>query len=167
MWWEEFQKMRVWSAMAGIVAMVGAVLAAPAAHAQTGSGNLIVNGNAEAGYCTTDWNAATTLPGWSITAGSPDVICSSAGSFSYPSGSVGKAFFAPGNQGDGAIAQTVNVASAASAIDGGGVTYTLDGWLGGWGSYAGLILPTLTQHGERGLVGPNLAIRRGFQHRPQ
>ncbi|MFE3187877.1 alkaline phosphatase family protein [Nocardia sp. NPDC059240] len=130
--------MRVWSALAGIVAMVGAVMAAPAAQAQTSSGNLIVNGDAEAGYCTTDWNAATTLPGWSITSGSPDVICSSAGSFTYPSSPTpGKAFFAPGNQGDGAIAQTVNVASAASAIDGGGVTYNLEGWLGGWGSYAG------------------------------
>jgi len=66
----------------------------------------------------------------------PDL--SSAGTFGYPAGgSADPAFFAPGNQGDGSIEQTVNVSSAATAIDAGGVGYNLGGWLGGWTSYAG------------------------------
>jgi hypothetical protein len=78
------------------------------------------------------------MPGWTIVSGSPDVVCSSAGSFTYPAGgSPDQAFYAPGDQGDGMIEQTVNVSSGASAIDGGGVDYNLSGWLGGWTSYAG------------------------------
>ncbi|MFC0544084.1 alkaline phosphatase family protein [Kutzneria chonburiensis] len=113
-------------------------LAGAPAFAATSSGNLIVGGDAEAGYCTNDWHAATTVPGWTVTAGSPDVICYSAGSFGHPANPLpGKAFLAPGDQGDGTISQTVDVSSAAAAIDGGGVTYDLSGWLGGWTTYAG------------------------------
>jgi hypothetical protein len=114
------------------------VLAGTPAYAATGSGNLIVGGDAEAGYCTTDWHAATTVPGWTIAGGSPDVICYSAGAFGHPADPApGKAFLAPGDQGDATMSQTVDVSSAAQAIDGGGVTYDLSGWLGGWTTYAG------------------------------
>jgi hypothetical protein len=114
-----------------------ALIGAPA-FAATGSGNLIVGGDAEAGYCTNDWHAATTVPGWTVTSGSPDVVCYTAGSFGHPTNPApGKAFLAPGDQGDGVISQTVDVSSAAQAIDGGGVTYDLSGWLGGWTTYAG------------------------------
>ena len=126
------------SALLGIVALVAASLAsAPPASAAT-SGNLIVNGGLTAGTCTTDWGAATTLPGWTIVSGSPDLICSSVGSIGYPAGGTpDPAFYAPGNQGDGTVEQTVNVSSAAGAIDGGSATYNLGGWLGGWTTYAG------------------------------
>jgi hypothetical protein len=48
---------------------------APPAWAATTGANLIVGGDAEAGVCTTDWHAATTMPDWTVTANSPDVMC--------------------------------------------------------------------------------------------
>jgi hypothetical protein len=39
------------------------------------SGNLLAGGDANAGYCTHDWNAASTIPGWTVTQGSPNVMC--------------------------------------------------------------------------------------------
>ncbi|MBF9072092.1 alkaline phosphatase family protein [Streptacidiphilus fuscans] len=135
---------RIWRALSAVVALLGALLVVTPAHAATTSGNLIVNGDAEAGYCTKDWTAATTMPGWTVLSGSPDVVCYSAGSFSHPSTPApGNAFFAPGNQGDGAMEQTVDVSSAASAIDAGGVSYNLSGWLGGWTTYAGYVQVSL------------------------
>ena len=81
-----------WSAAAGSVgvalllaatqgtAAAGAAASAPARGMPAGngpgwSGNLIADGNASAGYCTRDWNAATTIPGWGIRTGSPNVVC--------------------------------------------------------------------------------------------
>lgn len=134
-----------WRALGCVLALLCALLAAvPTASAATTSGNLIVNGDAEAGYCTTDWTAATTMPGWTVESGSPDVVCYSAGSFAHPAAPLpGKAFFAPGNQGDGSISQTEDVSSAATAIDGGGISYNLSGWLGGWTTYAGYVQVSL------------------------
>lgn len=101
-------------------------------------GNLIVNGNAESSTCTTDWHAVTTIPGWTVTKGSPSVLCYTIGSFATPSqGEGGKAFLADGPYGDSSIAQMVDVSTAAVQIDGGKVTYTLSGWLGGWGTLTG------------------------------
>lgn len=126
--------------MSTLALLSAALVCAPTAVAATTSANLIVNGDVNAGYCTTDWTAATTLPGWTIESGSPDVICSSAGSFGYPSGvTPDTAFYAPGNQGDGTVRQVADVSSAASAIDAGGVTYSLSGLLGGWTTYAGYV----------------------------
>lgn len=134
-----------WRALGSVFALLCALLTAvPIANAASTSGNLIVNGDAEAGYCTTDWTAATTMPGWTIQSGSPDVVCYSAGSFAHPATPApGKAFFAPGNQGDGSLSQTEDVSSAAGAIDGAGVSYNLSGWLGGWASYAGYVQVSL------------------------
>ena len=125
--------------MIGTLALLfAALVCAPNAFAATTSANLIVDGDANAGYCTTDWTSATTVPGWQVVSGSPDVVCSSAGSFGYPAGATADpAFLAPGNQGDGSIEQTVDVSSAASAIDAGGVDFNLSGWLGGWTTYSG------------------------------
>ena len=129
----------------GVVALLAAALFGATPAQAASSGNLILNGSLGAGSCTTDWTAATTLPGWTVESGSPDLICSSVGTFSYPStgGSPDPAFYAPGNQGDGTVEQTVDVSSAASAIDGGGVTYNLAGWLGGWTTYAGYTVLSL------------------------
>ena len=62
------------------------IFSPPPAHAAGASGNLIVNGDAEAGgYCTDDWAAATTVPGWTAQAGRVNVMCHTAGSFGLPS----------------------------------------------------------------------------------
>ena len=130
--------------MSTLALLSAALVCAPTAVAATTSANLIVNGDVTAGSCTTDWTAATTLPGWTVESGSPDVICSSAGSFGYPAGvTADSAFYAPGNQGDGSVEQTVDVSSAATAIDG-GVTYNLSGLLGGWTTYAGYVQVSLS-----------------------
>ncbi|UXY28911.1 alkaline phosphatase family protein [Streptomyces sp. HUAS TT20] len=133
-----------WRSFGGLVALLGAlIVCAPGpARAAGGSGNLIVNGDAESGgYCTNDWGAASTVPGWTTEAGGLDVMCHTAGSFGLPGDgkAPGKAFFGPGNFGDGAMTQTVDVASAAGAIDGGQVSYDLSGWLGGWTVYGGYV----------------------------
>ncbi|GAA1938934.1 alkaline phosphatase family protein [Kitasatospora viridis] len=137
-----------------VLAVLGVLLAAvPAtsAAAATTSQNLIVNGNAEAGYCTKDWGAASTVPGWTVESGSPNVMCYTPDEFRLPSGSApGTAFFAPGNQGDGAMTQTVDVSSAARAIDNGGVSYDLRGWLGGWTGYWGHVTVSLHFQGADG-----------------
>jgi hypothetical protein len=136
------------SALGGLIALLGTLIVATPAPAQAAgsSGNLIVNGDAEAGgFCTNDWSAATTVPGWTVESGGINVMCHSVGSFGLPSdgNSPGSAFFAPGNFGDGAMSQTVDVSSAASAIDGGGVHYNLAGWLGGWTTYGGYVAVSL------------------------
>ncbi|MFC1437592.1 alkaline phosphatase family protein [Streptacidiphilus sp. N1-10] len=137
---------KLWRAFGAALLMACALLGAQpnAQAATTSSGNLIVDGDAESGYCTTDWNAATTVPGWQIVSGSPGVVCYSTGSYSLPAGAVpGTAFFSPGNEGDGSMTQSVDVSSASAAIDGGGVGYNLSGLLGGWGSFAGYAAVTL------------------------
>ncbi|GAA2817782.1 hypothetical protein GCM10010441_47820 [Kitasatospora paracochleata] len=144
----------LWRSLGSVLTVLGALLAtvpAPSAAAATTSGNLIVNGDAEAGFCTKDWTAASTVPGWTVESGSPDVVCHSAGGFGYPSSPApGTAFFAPGNMGDGAMTQTVDVSSAAAALDGGGVTYNLSGWLGGWTVYGGYVAVSLQFRGTGG-----------------
>ncbi|MGW1810979.1 alkaline phosphatase family protein [Streptomyces sp. NPDC002078] len=144
-----------WRSLGGLLALLGAlIVAAPApAGAAGSSGNLIVNGDAESGgSCTSDWAAATTVPGWTTEAGGPDVMCHSVASFGLPSDgqTPGKAFFGPGNFGDGAMTQTVDVSSAASAVDGGGVHYNLSGWLGGWTTYSGYVAVSLHFHDANG-----------------
>ncbi|GLQ89441.1 alkaline phosphatase family protein [Dyella flagellata] len=111
----------------------------------TNSGNLLVNGDGEAGTCTTDWSAVNTVPGWTVTQGNPSTVCYSIGSFSTPGGaSRGNAFIADGPYGDSALRQNVDVSSAAGAIDGGNISYTLSGWLGGYTVYNGQAIVTAT-----------------------
>ena len=76
------------------------------------SGNLIADGNAGAGYCTRDWNAATTIPGWSVRTGSPNVMCYSAARVRHPAGAAGQGFFSSGPYGDSAMTQTARLAPA-------------------------------------------------------
>lgn len=131
---------------------IGTLLLAASAlsQAQT-SGNLIVNGGGETGLCATDWYAVKTVPGWQVLLGNPTLVCYSVASFTTPSSpAAGKAFISDGPYGDSALAQTINVSSAASAIDAGGVTYNLSGWLGGYGSYAGQAVVTASFLGASG-----------------
>ena len=107
------------------------------------SGNLLMNGDGEAGTCTTDWSAVNTVPGWTVTQGNPSIVCYSISSFSTPGGaSGGNAFIADGPYGDSALRQNVDVSSAANAIDGGNVTFNLSGWLGGYTVYNGQAVVT-------------------------
>jgi hypothetical protein len=153
--------------IAAMVVMAPDTTAAPNAGA---SGNLIVNGDAEAGYCTTDWHAATTVPGWTITANSPNIMCDTAARFTHPaSPTPGKAFFAPGDQGDATMTQKTTVASAAAAIDTGTVRFDLSGQLGGWTYYPGYVQVSLTfldsaNHPLGGTGLPTVtALDRGLQ----
>lgn len=144
-----------WGTFGGLLTLLGALVVCVPGPAQAAgsSGNLIVDGDAETGgHCTGDWAAAGTVPGWTVEAGGLDVMCYSAGSFGLPSDgrTPGKAFFGPGNFGDGAMTQTVDVSSAAAAVDGGGVGYDLSGWLGGWTGYAGYAAVSLHFHDAGG-----------------
>ncbi len=124
-------KFGTWMVMTALLA------AGSFAHAAS-SGNLLVGSDGEAGNCTTDWHAVTTVPGWNVAQGNPAIVCYSIGSFGTPSSPApGKAFLADGPYGDSALQQQVDVSAAHAAIDGGTVGYTLSGWLGGWTTYAG------------------------------
>jgi len=112
------------------------------------SGNLIADGNGEAGYCTRDWNAATTIPGWTIRTGSPNVMCYSAGHVHHPAGPTGQGFFSSGPYGDSAMTQTARLAPQAAA--GGSLSYRLSGWLGGWKAEPGYVTVSLAFLGRSG-----------------
>lgn len=131
------------TAAIAVVYFMAALLGRPAMAAS--SGNLLVDGDGEAGTCSSDWSAVTTVPGWTVTQGNPSIVCYSIGSFSTPAGGTGgQAFIADGPYGDSALRQTVDVSSAAGKIDGGAVTYALSGWLGGYGLYNGQAVVTAT-----------------------
>ncbi|MGF1426132.1 alkaline phosphatase family protein [Kitasatospora sp. LaBMicrA B282] len=125
--------------LATLAVVLATASGAPArADAPTVSGNLIVDGDAEAGMCTTDARTSTTVPGWTVDSGDPQVQCYGNAGFGRPAAPApGQAFFTPTKEGSVLMEQTANVAAAQSAIDGGGVQFTLSGWLGGWSSYDG------------------------------
>ena len=134
-------KTRIHPARACLVAL--AVLGAPGLSRAAPSGNLIVNGDGEAGLCSSDWNAVKTVPGWQVLLGQPTQVCYSAASFTRPAApAAGNAFLADGPYGDAAMQQVIDVSSAAAAIDGGGIVYDLSGWLGGYGVYGGQAIVT-------------------------
>ena len=136
--------------LAGMV-LAGMVAAAtPGAASPPGavSGNLIADGNGEAGYCTRDWNAATTIPGWTVVAGSPGVMCYSAARFRHPAGAAGQGFFSAGPYGDSAMTQLVRLGPRARGD--GPVTFRLSGWLGGWRGEPGYVSVSLAFLDERG-----------------
>ena len=126
-----------WKALLAGAALVAAGLAVPWPAAAATSANLIVNGNAETGLCTTTGLDTMTIPGWQITSGGPDTVCY--GASGYPTTSegppdAGNGFFAGGSKGNASMQQVVSVSSGSAAINGGGVTYDLSGWLGGYAS---------------------------------
>jgi hypothetical protein len=103
----------------------------------SGSGNLIVDGDAEAATCSLSGYEETTVPGWTITSGGPNAVCFNTGGFpsaSAPGAQPGNAYFTGGTRGNSSLSQTVDVSADGSAIDGGTASYDLSGWLGGYGS---------------------------------
>lgn len=148
-------------------ALAAAMFATPVLAAS--SGNLIVNGNGENGLCAKEWDQATTVPGWTMTQGNPVVQCYTVASVGTPNSSLqGNSFLADGPYGDSAMNQSVSVASAASAIDTGSVTYNLSGWLGGYTTYGGQATVTSTFLNVSGqslgtaTIGPVSAWDRGY-----
>ncbi|MFI6683786.1 alkaline phosphatase family protein [Streptomyces sp. NPDC050485] len=128
------------SAYAGQVPAPSAPNRTAAAAAPATSGNLLVDAGGEsAAICSPNGLDGMTVPGWTITGGEPNVVCYGAAG-GYPTASTpgsptrGKGFFAGGATGNSGLSQNVDVSSAASAIDAGGVGYNLSGWLGGYAS---------------------------------
>src|SRR5580700_3031000 len=97
-----------------IVSLPSAAVPADAAS----SVNLILNGNAETGLCTTTGLDTMTMPGWTITSGGPDTVCY--GASGYPTTSegppdAGNGFFAGGSKGNASMQQVVSVSSGSAA----------------------------------------------------
>ena len=120
--------------------------ASPATPAQQSpQGNLLVNGDAEAGPGETDTVSANCPPSWScfggIPAGFPNVTAVRYGTFGVAGTDAGAAmggglnFFAggPATELDG-MSQVVGLSGIASEIDTGLVQVTVSGFLGGFGS---------------------------------
>lgn len=130
-----------WRRLAGVVVPVLLAFAmtewvAPPANAAT-SGNLIVDGDGSAALCSSSGYEDTSIPGWTITSGAPNVTCyNNTGGFptaSTTGAQPGPGLFTGGTHGNASMTQTVDVSAAASAIDTGTATYDLSGWLGGFG----------------------------------
>ncbi|WP_441249827.1 ricin-type beta-trefoil lectin domain protein [Kitasatospora sp. McL0602] len=121
----------------------------------SGSGNLIVDPGGEAASCTMNGADGMTVPGWTIAKGEPNVICY-ANTTGYPTTSTpgsptrAGAFFSGGGTGDSRLTQTADVSSAATAVDAGGVSYNLGGWLGGYSSQNDRVALTATFLGATG-----------------
>ncbi|MFC5741156.1 alkaline phosphatase family protein [Dyella tabacisoli] len=125
------------AALAAVLLTAALYPTSPALAAASTSGNLLVGADGEAAACTSDWNAVTTVPGWTVLQGNPSVVCYTAASFATPSTPArGKAFIADGPYGDSALSQRVDVSAASAVIDAGTASYTLSGWLGGYGGYS-------------------------------
>jgi phospholipase C len=137
------------SSLAGLV-LGGALLAGCAsgggsestgevAQAVTLGANLIANGDAESGPGITSSNQTVTIPGWSVTGGTPVAIQYGA-SGGFPDASTpgpsnrGVNFFGGGNDASASLTQTIDVSGNAAQIDAGSIHYDLNGWLGGWSS---------------------------------
>jgi hypothetical protein len=122
-----------------IVAMSGcggsATLGLPQPNRTTGT-NLILNGGAELGDATLTGYDSVTIPGWSES-GLPTVVTYGVSGFprkSTPGAGHGEKFFTGGPFSSSTLRQTIDVSSASTAIDAGGVKATLSGRLGGNGT---------------------------------
>ena len=128
-----------------LLALVVSVGLAGNAGAAVPQGNLLVNGDAEAGPGETDTVSANCPPSWScfggIPAGFPNVTAVRYGTFGVAGTDAGAAiggglnFFAggPATELDG-MSQVVGLSGIASEIDTGLVQVTVSGFLGGFGS---------------------------------
>jgi hypothetical protein len=105
----------------------GAIFAVPTIHAQSVFGtNLIVNGDAESGGGGNGSKPVASIPGWTVNNGA-DVL-TYASTYGLTTGDVvpiaiGKNYFAGGHNASSSISQSVSLASGASTIDAGGVTF--------------------------------------------
>lgn len=138
-----------------IIACAALSLIAAPASAQTPSGtstpfgtNLVVNGDAESDTGAPSDGQVVKPTGWTTTGEFTAVQYGASGGFPNKTSpgptDRGKNFFAGGNVAKSTAAQTIDLSSGAQAIDSGGVTYTLAGWLGGYSSQADNAQVTVT-----------------------
>ncbi len=127
--------------------------AAVTTTSQPQSPNLLVNPGAESSNPSLSGFSAVSMPGWKVTGtptvikyGTPRVIMplgiaqalpTLPGFLGFPSAKNGATdggnqFFGGGNVATSSISQTVDLSGAGAAIDGGGVSYNLGAWLGGY-----------------------------------
>jgi hypothetical protein len=118
---------------------LGLLATALPANAATTSANLIKNPGAEAGAGATTATQVVPVPHWSRQAG-VNATAVKYGAPGFPKSTTpgpsgrGKNFFAGGpmsEPGGGALMQTISLASFASKIDAGKVTFAASGWFGG------------------------------------
>jgi len=149
-----------------LAALVTAVLAtlasASPALAALPSGNLLQNGDAEAGSCSNDTGTAETIPGWTTTS-SFTVVCYSSGvSQTSDSGAAiggGNGYFMGGVDDGTTATQTVDVSAAATDIDAGGVQAELAGYLGGFSSQDdNMVVVAVFLNGSGGALGSPIEI---------
>jgi hypothetical protein len=125
-----------------IIACAALTLVAAPVRAQAPSGsavfgtNLIVNGDAESDTGAPSNSQIVKPTGWTTTGQFTAVQYGASGGFPDTTSpgppDRGKNFFAGGNVAKSTATQTIDLSSAASAIDAGSVTYALTGWLGGF-----------------------------------
>jgi len=136
----------------------------------TGSPNLIVNGDAECANASASGYDGAIIPAWQVS-GLTSVVDYSVDKGFPTSSSAGPAirgnqFFSGGPIGDSTLAQAIDVSAAATQIDGGGVTYDLSGWLGGYSNETSWTVVTITFQGANkaslgtGKIGPVSAADR-------
>jgi hypothetical protein len=132
------------------------------------SGNLIKNGNAEAAVGSTGEGPVKT-PDWTSKGAATAVQYGPSG-IGYPvpgAPDAGKNLFSGGDDdATSSLTQTINVTQYASFIDGGGVTYVLQGWLGGYSGQGDDLTVTATFESSSGaalgkaVIGPVTAAER-------
>ena len=155
-------------------APVQASAAAMSAEAQSLFGtNLIANGDAEAGPGSAEGPPAGGMPGWTTQGNVAVVQYGSEGGFPGSSSpgpdDRGVNFFAGGPGASGSsISQIIDVSAASAIIDAGGVTFDLEGYLGGSGPETHLVVLTARTQNEDNFtfsahsIGPvNAADRAG------
>jgi hypothetical protein len=151
------------------------VVAAPAG-AQAPSGttlfgtNLVVNGDAESDTGAPSNSQIVKPTAWTTTGEFTAVQYGASGGFpdkdSPGPSDRGKNFFGGGNVAKSTATQKIDLSSGVQAIDSGGVTYTLGGWLGGYGSQddnAQMTVTFLDAAGNAlgaGRIGPVTAVNR-------
>lgn len=106
------------------------------ARAQVLGVNLIHNGDAEAGSASDGTTPVATIPSWTRTTGTVDVVAYDGnGSLLVASDpapvSRGKNYFVGGQTGDAVLTQTIDISSAAASIDSGTAVFNVSAYLGG------------------------------------
>lgn len=104
------------------------------------TGNLIDNGDAEAGEASPNGRTPVPIPGWTVTTGGTTVVEYGNTTGGWPDDEDpgppdrGRQLFTGGNHGLSEATQTANVADFAAQIDGGRIAFELAGFLGGYAS---------------------------------
>jgi hypothetical protein len=155
---------------AAALSLLMALAAAASANATVPSGNLLSNGDAEAGACNAGSGSVASVPGWTTTGGFTVTCYGGSGFQPTPVSTAiggGNQYFFGGNQPTSTATQTVDVSGDATEIDAGGVIATLSGYLGGFDGQDDNMVVTATfldgsdgQLGDAFQIGPVLAADR-------